>query len=429
MSRRPRSPRHAWPILLAIIAALSSWNAVACLSEIVNDRETRLEMEEILRTLWNGTPDQRLGAARRSHLIAELVRHEPPDADLMTTEEVVASLQRLVALSSDDYLLSRVLGALTRSSLQGSPLTPVFLDALRYHSPNVRVHGVRFFRYAGDDDAKALLEEIWPVDRERWFRSDLMSALVRQGSTRYLDDFVELARSEDVKTVISAIQPLGEEGGDEATAALAALARSSSGLVAYEALWALYPKSDSEQALSAILGLTASNSAALRTSATMLLKDFHQEAATLRLAEIARSNDDVEVRFAALCSLEGRMHPAVAPVMASGRHEIPCFYPRQWPNHMERFRVDPRSGADVAACRPIPAGEVSIDVSAGFATYVYDRFEREGQIWIQTATADGGPCWVSEDDVAFIEPELPEPRDWKPWSRLRERPGQSVSAQ
>ena len=62
--------------MFVIVVALFSGNVFPCGLSIVNDRETRLEMEDILRTLWNGTPEQRLEAAERAFLIAALIDEE-----------------------------------------------------------------------------------------------------------------------------------------------------------------------------------------------------------------------------------------------------------------------------------------------------------------------------------------------------------------
>ncbi len=460
MSRRPLSSISARAMLSALVIVLASGNILPCPPGPPNDRETRLIMEGRLRTLWNGTPEQRIRAAEGASLMAALVRLEPPDPDLMTSETIVASLVRFVMLEPDDYVVSRTLNGLLRESVDESPLTPVFLQALQHHSPNVREKAVLFFRWAESEEARPLLEAAWRADRDRWFRSDLMSALVSRGSTRFLDDFVEIARSEDVETAVSAIQALGQDGSEKAVAVLAELAGSSSDLVAYDALWTLSPKNNSEEALSAILGLTRSESAALRTNAAMLLESFRQEDATLRLAEIARSNDDPEVRFAALCALDGRSHPAVVPALmtAAGRvsdagpisraaatmlvargigaarpetanrqRELPCFLSRQWPNHMHRFRAEPPPGGDVATCRSAPGNETHIRVPADEEFYDLGRFERDGVVWLHMM-ANMQPCWIPEHDVTFVEPRLPDPRDWKPWARLREKPDPLVSA-
>ncbi|MDX1388680.1 MAG: hypothetical protein R3344_05795 [Acidobacteriota bacterium] len=455
MSRRYLSPRRLRRIAGVGLVAMAFGTLIPCPSGPRNDRETRLIMESNLRQLWSGTPEQRVEAAERAGLIVAMLESEPPDPDLMSSDEIVAGLTNVVAMEPDDFVLSRLINTLVRSVYAESPLASIFLDALRHHSPNVRGQAVRHFTFAGTqtEEARPVLEKMWRGDRDRWYRADLMVALARHGSTRFLGDFIELAGSGDEEATIDAVRALAELDLPEATGAIAQLADSGSERLAHEVLWALTPRVRDENALAGMLRLTRSSHLTIRVSATMMLREFRQEPATFRLVEIVKSPDEIEVVFSALCGLEEREHPVVIPALMTvsqdrgftgpiaGRatdvlaargigaadpikdprfRPLPCQISRYWFQGSDRYRIDGGPERESGVCRERPGGERHGEMSDGQVSFVHDFFEHEGRLWVRVGASSQRQCWLPEHELERIDGGLRSPKEWAPWKALRD---------
>ncbi len=135
-------------------------------------------------------------------------------------------IERWIHAEQDDWSVALLLRMLSDTNVR--PLIPVFRSALDHPAGGVRAAAFRWFSNVRDPEVVDRLEELW-ADVDDWDRAGLMSALVRQGSDRHIDDFVDLAcggdAGEDIELRSIAVEAIARSTSEKAIPCLVALAQ------------------------------------------------------------------------------------------------------------------------------------------------------------------------------------------------------------
>jgi HEAT repeat protein len=291
-------------------------------------------MEDALLILATGDPAAKREAAEEASGVFDILAYDS-DHDEEDVAKVIASLRSLVRVERDDWISYRLLGGLAEIDLDA--LQPLFLDALKDPSPNLRWRGARWFTGHTDPEALPELDDAWRHEERPWVQADLMIALVRHGSRDRSDEFLRLARGKDATLAPAAVRALALIGDPQAIPFLETLARTSrsnTGLLALDAL-ALWP--DSRDALETVIEATRSPRLDFQRHAAAALESFEDPAASARLFSIASGRGDLDVRAAALGALKQADLAALVPLTLGILREAPT--PENAPLHSAAIGV------------------------------------------------------------------------------------------
>src|SRR5262249_46242937 len=147
----------------------------------------------------------------------------------------------------DDWISSRLLQNLSEHPCE--LLNPLYRDALTDPSPNVRWRAIQWFRSQSDPESVEFLEDLWSSEERPWVRADIMEALAWNNSSRFVKEWLRLARGEDTALAIAAIHALKALENEEFIPDLAALSRGDSQVLRAAAIQALASWPDSQDAL------------------------------------------------------------------------------------------------------------------------------------------------------------------------------------
>src|SRR5437773_681273 len=303
MHVHPSSHTQVSRVATIIILLLPAVLASLCLGDSTPaDRVgSWVPVDAALRVLWTGTPSEKRAVAENAYFDFEpLLATETGKAD-RDVQRILESLRSLIRTEMDDFITYRLLNEL--ADRDDEVLTPLFLDALKSRSPNLRSSAIHWFSEHTVLEALPELEYAWRHEDRPWVRADLMIALVRDGSRDDTEAFLDLARGKDASLATSAIRALTIIGDPQVIPFLARIARASrsnAGLMALDAL-ARWP--DSRDALDAALEASRSPHADVQRHAAGILGHFDDPAAAARIYELATSRGDSYVRATALESL------------------------------------------------------------------------------------------------------------------------------
>jgi hypothetical protein len=294
----PRRSRFVWLPALALATGLAAFSlAAAC--EWRSPETRRADLFAALATLWSGRPDERRETAEDAQ--GWSVALQTSDLSDEEIRRAVDSLRSSLHTERDDWIQARVLQNLLDRSV--ATLTPLYLEALDDPSPNVRWRGIAWFRERADPQARPLLERLWRFEDRPWVLVDLIEALARNGSDRFLDDFVGLARGGDPALAVAAIGALGSRMDERLVPVLAALARAQNPHVAAAAIEALAAWHESPAAREGVRrALQRAGSDALILALPKIQESVDENAAR-QLLVMASEEADPAVRCRALTAL------------------------------------------------------------------------------------------------------------------------------
>ncbi len=277
-------------------------------------------MEEALGILWTGDPAAKREVADDAYFrFGPLFGPHPGDDE--DVARILSSLASLIRSEKDDFISYRLLSEL--SDRDGEILTPLFLEALKSRSANLRGRAIHWFAGHTNPGAVPELEFDWRHEERPWVRKDLMIALVRHGSRDNSGEFLDLARGKDATLATAAIRALTLIGDPRVIPFLVRIARassSSSGLLAVDAL-ARWP--DSREALEAILEASRSPRVDFQRHAAAALGRFDHPTAAARLLSLTTGHADPGVRGTALVSLRRANPAALVPIALGILRETP----------------------------------------------------------------------------------------------------------
>jgi len=295
---------------------------------IVETENDRTRMQAALRILATGDPAARREVADEASERFGVLLYDP-DLDEEDAARVIASLRSLLRVERDDWVAYQLLSRLAELGLD--TLTPLFLDALKSASPNLRWCGARWFSSRIDPEALPGLDDAWRNEERPWVQADLMSALVRHGSREHSDDFMRLARGKDASLAGAAVRELALIGDPRVIPFLATLARTSRSSTALRALDALKLWPDSREALETLLEASRSPRPDFQRHAAWALESFANPAAAARLIALASGHGDSKVRAAALDALKRADSATLVPLTIDILREAPT--PENAPLH------------------------------------------------------------------------------------------------
>jgi len=300
----------------------------------VEAENDRTRMQAALRILATGDPAARREVADEAAERFGVLLYDP-DLDEVEAARVIASLRSLLRVERDDWVAYQLLSRLADLGLD--TLTPLFLDALKTASPNLRWRGARWFSSRIDPEALPGLDDAWRNEERPWVQADLMSALVRHGSREHSDDFMRLARGKDASLAGAAVRELGLIGDPRVIPFLATLARTSRSSTALLALDALKLWPDSREALETLLEASRSPRPDFQRHAAWALESFTDPAASARLFALASGHGDPKVRAASMDALKRADSATLVPLTIDILREAPT--PENAPLHSAAIAV------------------------------------------------------------------------------------------
>jgi HEAT repeat protein len=300
-----KSPTRCLPFLVLSFLAQAGGLAMA----VAEVPEEPVSVRAALRSLTTGTLQERVDVAKNA---ADLYAALAKDPDGMPGDEFVAQLRDAMNQEPDDWVGRTMLAALLDES--DPTLAPLFRAALDSRSPNLRAMAVRWFVWHANPESLETLEALWKTGVPAWAQSDLMDALVNQGSTRFTRDFIGLAHDPDRAVRIRALRALGTLADDNGLPALLEASREKDRWIAEEGLEGLSRWPGSEMALDAVLAGSRSG-APSRSAAVTTLGSFHEERSGERLIEILDDAESNDLHDAAAESLEDSSHPGATDAL------------------------------------------------------------------------------------------------------------------
>jgi len=414
-------------------------------------REAREVSAESLQILVRGDAAARREVAEaacgRFSILDPLADEDPESL------QVVEQLQRYLQRENDDWIAMRLLDNIDchRQRL----LRPLFLDALASASPNLRWRAFRWFTRVEEPEAVSLLEKMWSEETRIWARRDLIKALSRNHSSRFVEEFLDLSESEDPELTSAAIGALRSLGDERAIPQLARLARDSEDWRRMEAAEALGAWPQSSEALDSLLEASNAEETEVRACALRSLSRLEKPAGMLRVLATALSDPNDEVRRAGVESLNSspwhevvdhllrdapeqvsadrteledlfrgimnslsasEKEPAtVAPTSGGDDRESRCTYHRDvglTPDNPASMRASPPSGRSSSRCFIYPGvtGDPAIlwRVPRGSLLSVDDHFEGPERAWVRVdGSMTPNPCWLPASDVVPTPEEGP----------------------
>src|SRR5262245_7218271 len=243
----------------------------------------------------------------------------PPGRDPRDAQDAVDDLRHWIQAEKDEWSSTRLLRRLLR---RDKPvLDPLYRDALRSFSPNLRWEGVRWFRDHKNTEALPDLERVWGSEDRPWVQEDLLAGLASHGSDRFFEEFLHLTRSNDVDLAIAALRALGTLGDERAVPALLEATSRDYMDIRVAAIQALEPWTKEPLVLSALLNLSRSSDPPIQIAAVSVLASADSTEAEGRLAELVLSKGDTYVRAEAAEGLADFGGDIVLPTLLEVLHQ------------------------------------------------------------------------------------------------------------
>jgi HEAT repeat protein len=307
---RPR-PGVLVVVLLAMVApGIATLAAGSQLDPDPPEEDPWKNMEAYVNQLATSDPRTKRELAESSDTFLRPLFDAHPDHDDEDVSRVVDSLRLLLRNEKDDWIMTRVLEDILFRD--GEALLPLFLEALRSHSPNLSWCGIRWFSDNKSADALPELLKAWDHEERPWVIVDLITALAEQGSRDHVDDFIELARGKNRVLSSRAIEALATLEDERAIRPLAEIAREGLEAARIASLEALTTWPEDRDALDAVLLASRSENVWVRARAARSLASFAGPDAEDRLVDLALSTrDDKYVRAAAVEGM-GKVAPGRA---------------------------------------------------------------------------------------------------------------------
>jgi len=301
--------------LLAIATLVLAPPCAAC----VPDEHSWDRMEAALQNLGTADTEVKRDIAEDAYQIFAPLFDLPPGRDEKDVQDVVADLRHWVTIEKDDWISTRLLQDLKIHD--DAALEPLFLDALKGLSPNLRWSGILWFSEHADPEVLPELEYIWRHEDRSWVQADLITALALHGSNRYVDEFRDLARSDDPALAEAAIDALGLLAEARAAPVLVRIATKGPSGVRVAAIRALAAWSNDPETLEVLLGLSRSADRVAQAAAVRTLASSTSPDASERVRVLTLSHGEPSVRLAAAESLTTLDRAGAVPVLVEILHE------------------------------------------------------------------------------------------------------------
>lgn len=449
----PTGRAVALPALL-----LMAWTAqsTASAGEQRTDRQekamaARLEAEESLRVLTFGEPVERLRIAENACMrftILDSLYDDAPGAS-----QVVDQLVMYLRHEDDEWIAVRLLDSI--DCYRPDVVRPLFLEALASSSPNFRWQAFRWLEREEEPEAVPGLQRAWSQETRPWARSDLIKALTRNRAADFIQDFLELAESDDPQLASPAIGALKANGDERAIGLLSQMAREARGWRQAEAAEALGAWPKSPEALASLLVASDSQDPKVRSCALFSLSRMEEPSAMLRVLSTAMTDAVEDVRKAGVAALNGSRWHEFVDRMLRGFPRLPdtdrseteellsteigrfprweadlpdpsdyerdrrerepkCVYSSRNdddPDYPEAMRVSPSRDMTSARCYEQP-GNVGYPgahrrIPRGSALFVSDHFELGATSWVSAGGPEMPRCWLPMSQIVPASQEAP----------------------
>src|SRR5207247_639767 len=194
MASIPKSPHRSVFLMAVLCAAFRLLNSTWILGQDGSDSsEAWLRAEHALEILATGKEPERMEIAEDPRFHFRVLVQAQPDERILSMLQI---LRGLVQQESNDWIATSLLEHLGEYE-KDSFLNDFYLDALWSGSPNRIWIAAHWFGDHEDERAITRLESLWPKETRPWVRTDFIKALAHLGSSKYLDDFMDLAASAD----------------------------------------------------------------------------------------------------------------------------------------------------------------------------------------------------------------------------------------
>lgn len=277
----------------------------------------RLEAAEDIDDLFDFDPDQ-----GKEPDDEDFDGEESSDGDV-TPADVAKALFEAIEAQPEDFVGWTMVDSLSVNDDRG--ISELISAALKSSSLNVRAAAVQWFTFSDAAVPESIpdLEDLWDGGLPEWARADLMTALAKQGSARFLPDFVKRTRDADPSVRFAAIEALGTLHLNAILPILIQIARQGDSFEREFALEAIATWSESDDAFATILEASRSRDP-LQGNALRLLATMRRVEGDERLIEALAEPLDPHVRMEAARALEDSEHPGTtgALVQLLGDPEI-----------------------------------------------------------------------------------------------------------
>ena len=333
-------------------------------------------------------------------------------------ESLLAAIARAVSRADDPRIAARVLDEIDFTDL--ASFETVLRAALAHPSAGVRRHAARAASEAEDPMFAAAIEDRFEVEADEGVRRDLIRALARTGSRRFLPELRKIATSLDPvsrEVALDALILLPDADSVELFESIAMGEASSDAVMLQQIVHTLATWKDIPTAGAALrkVGRTGPPDAAWQAIRELSNYEDGDLAALVEIAS-ARSDGDPQLRDAALRGIEFMTSPEAPTRVAFG-----CGAQ----SNGKRFRglplasgsyeefgthtvfVVPRGGEASARCWDAPGfmwpGEIRPRVPSGTSLVVWDEFSWQDETWF-AVIEPRYLCWLPETDLSDEEP-------------------------
>jgi hypothetical protein len=380
--------------------------------ELPDDEQVDLALDLLQR----GTDSERRWIAELS---GALLWSLDSDEDDEWAVKRMDRLRKWIAREQDDFVLSNVVHGII--DFEDVIVGSLFLELLHHSSPNVRHKAILYYRDWGEDPAAIpILERLWESETREWIRDDLMVALATLESSRFIDDFVARARSDDITSAARSMEALGYMDDPRALAGLIELAEDRTHPLRAEALREVSSWSESPAARDTLLAASRDDDDEIRETAVSTFSSFGDAPEIAgRLLEVARSDANADVRYAALNGLDSDDEGAgeeidweaygyeieTVTISCGGTYSVDPESPVALVMQSDPGRTTTRcwSAPGVAADFVVPP-RIEGDSLVGMG----EHHEYQGEVWVWVVEGSASGCWAPRERLVEV------PDDWPP---------------
>jgi hypothetical protein len=397
-----------------------------------------------LKLLAGGDDAARLKIAEDACAAFAILESIPPQGP--ESGDLIQQLRSYLRDEPDDWVADRFLEQIGCHTPMR--VMPLFLDSLAGASPNRRRRAYQWFSRVEEPGAVPLLEQAWTRESRPWAQLDLIKALSRNGSARFLREFMNLAESDDPRMASAAIGALKAIGDERVVPLLVRMTEDSEEWRRRESADALGAWPESQRALDALLMASGSEGPWVRRCAVQSLARMRDPSGMVRVLAIAMTDPEEAVRRAGVAALNdsgwkglvdqliqvssqgpqesvvdvenyfrgimtslsiwGRRDSLTPDPGAGKRRERDpgCLYLGRGgldPSNPDSLRAAPPAGLGSARCfqRPEVPGDPGqlARVPRASLLFVEDHFESPRGAWSKVVGFATNPCWLPAGEV------------------------------
>ena len=331
-------------------------------------------------------------------------------------ESLLAGITRAVSRTDDARIAARALDEIEFGDLV--LFEPILRAALAHPSPAVRRHAARRAADAQDPALAAAIEETFRAEVDEGVRRDLVRALARLESHKFLPELREMAESPDAASRDVALDALTWLPDPQSIELLESIAMSEAppqvileGIIDALAGWKDIPTAGAALRKIGREGPGEAASTAIRRLSRPLDNDL---AALVEIASIRSSDEDPGLRNLALLGIDliATNEPAETVTLNCGGGRWIRGLPlvsgseEEFGNRTSKY-VAPSGTHGSARCWDAPGfmwpGEIRPRVPTGEYVVVLDEFPWQDETWFAVVNP-GHFCWMRESDLSDDEP-------------------------